>query len=161
MEQKVWGLSSGLVARLTESGEGTVTVAVTVAVIGSARSYLSGDWFCYWVGERLLLCFFMIERFDVFVVAKEFYEKCKCLKLPQYLTDQLLRASSSIALNVAEGSGKRTLEDQRRFYTIAFGSLRECQAILLIENVNDEKLIKLADRLGAMLFKLSKKQPKR
>jgi four helix bundle protein len=103
----------------------------------------------------------MIERFDVFVVAKEFYEKCKCLKLPQNLTDQLLRASSSIALNVAEGSGKRTLEDQRRFYTIAFGSLRECQAILLIENVNDKNLLKLADRLGAMLFKLSKKQQKR
>lgn len=102
----------------------------------------------------------MIERFDVFVVAKEFYEKCKRLKLPQYLADQLLRASSSIALNVAEGSGKRTPDDQRRYYTIAFGSLRECQAILSIENVNDENLIKLADRLGAMLFKLSKKQSK-
>tara|TARA_B110001454_G_scaffold219192_1_gene251230 strand:- start:117153 stop:117470 length:318 start_codon:yes stop_codon:yes gene_type:complete len=98
----------------------------------------------------------MIENFDAFVVASEFYEKCKCLKLPHFLKDQLLRASSSIALNIAEGSGKRTMEDQRRFYSIAFGSVRECQAILAIEKINDPILLKLSDRLGAMLYKLSK-----
>ncbi|OYZ20703.1 MAG: hypothetical protein B7Y39_10460 [Bdellovibrio sp. 28-41-41] len=98
----------------------------------------------------------MIEKFDAFVLAKEFYDKSKYLKLPPFLKDQLLRASSSIALNLAEGSGKRTLEDQRRFYSIAFGSLRECQAILMLENINDPNLIKMADRLGAMLFKLSR-----
>ncbi|MBX7138601.1 MAG: four helix bundle protein, partial [Oligoflexia bacterium] len=40
------------------------------------------------------------------------------------------RASSSIVLNLAEGAGRATRADQNRFFSIAFGSLRECQAIL-------------------------------
>jgi four helix bundle protein len=98
----------------------------------------------------------MIEKFDAFILAKEFYDNCKCLKLPQFLKDQLLRASSSIALNLAEGSGKRTMEDQRRFYAMAYGSIRECQAILILESINDPNLLKSADRLGAMVFRLSR-----
>ena len=99
----------------------------------------------------------MLEKFEAFIVAKEFYQKCKHLKLPRFLQDQLHRASSSVALNLAEGSGKRTPEDQRRFYSISFGSLKECQAILELENVNDPELKTLVDRLGAMLFKLSRR----
>jgi four helix bundle protein len=71
--------------------------------------------------------------------------------------DQLIRASYSIALTLAEGSGKRTPNEQRRFYSMAMGSLRECQAILEIEEITDPEITKLADRLGAMLFKLIKK----
>ncbi len=67
-----------------------------------------------------------------------------------------MRASSSIALNLAEGSGKRTPQDQRRFYAIAFGSLRECQAILDLEDIKDPVVIELANRLVAMLFKMSR-----
>ncbi|OYZ23629.1 MAG: hypothetical protein B7Y39_04010 [Bdellovibrio sp. 28-41-41] len=99
----------------------------------------------------------MLDKFDAFVVAKELYKKCKSLKLPRNLKDQLLRASSSVALNLAEGSGKHTPEDQRRFYSISFGSLRECQAIFAIEEIDDQDLKILTDRLGAMLFKLSRK----
>ena len=101
----------------------------------------------------------MLEKFEAYSVAKEFYQKCKYLKVPYFLRDQLFRASSSVVLNLAEGSGKRTVEDQRRFYSIAFGSLRECQAIIEIENMNDPDLKILINRLGAMLFKLSKIQP--
>ncbi len=81
---------------------------------------------------------------------------CKSLKVPRFLREQLLRASSSVALNVAEGSGKRTPKDQSHFYTIALGSLRECQAILELERVDNPELKDLTNQLGAMLFKLSR-----
>ncbi|MEK7691805.1 MAG: four helix bundle protein, partial [Bdellovibrionota bacterium] len=66
------------------------------------------------------------------------------------------RASSSIALNTAEGSGKRTPPDQRRFYGIALGSLRECEAILELEQIQDERLLDLMDQLGAILYTLTR-----
>lgn len=46
------------------------------------------------------------------------------------LADQLRRASVSISLNIAEGSGKTTGVDQRRYYAIARGSAMECAAII-------------------------------
>ncbi len=51
---------------------------------------------------------------------------------PRYasMADQLRRASLSTPLNIAEGSGKSTGPDQRRFYTIARGSAMECAAII-------------------------------
>jgi hypothetical protein len=44
------------------------------------------------------------------------------------LKDQLRRASSSVALNCAEGAGK-TGADRERFFLIARGSSLECAAI--------------------------------
>ena len=87
-------------------------------------------------------------------MAKEFHWSCKSLKVSRFLQDQLLRASSSVVLNIAEGSGKRTAPEQRRFYGIALGSLRECQAILDLERIENPKLLNLADQLGAILFTL-------
>jgi four helix bundle protein len=47
--------------------------------------------------------------------------------------DQLLhaswRASQAIALNIAEGNGKATSGDRRRYFEIARGSALECAAI--------------------------------
>ena len=43
--------------------------------------------------------------------------------------DQLLRASQSIPLNIAEGKGKGTNADRRRFFEIARGSVLECASI--------------------------------
>jgi four helix bundle protein len=40
--------------------------------------------------------------------------------------DQLDRASTSIALNIAEGNGKYTLKDRCRFFDTAHGSALEC-----------------------------------
>jgi four helix bundle protein len=46
------------------------------------------------------------------------------------MAEQLRRASLSNPLNIAEGSGKSTGPDQRRFYAIARGSATECAAII-------------------------------
>src|SRR4051812_5368768 len=44
------------------------------------------------------------------------------------LSDQLRRASLSIPLNIAEGSGKYE-RDERRYFNLARGSALECAAI--------------------------------
>ncbi|MCC6415953.1 MAG: four helix bundle protein [Opitutaceae bacterium] len=44
--------------------------------------------------------------------------------------DQLDRASTSIALNLAEGNGKRSRPDRCRYFDIARGSTVECAACL-------------------------------
>jgi four helix bundle protein len=57
-------------------------------------------------------------------------------------------------LNLAEGSGRFGRKDQRRFYSIAFGSLRECQAIIDLELSENEEVSDLADILAAHLYRL-------
>jgi four helix bundle protein len=99
----------------------------------------------------------MLQDFHAYQKAKELHWLCRELRVSRFLNDQLLRASSSVALNIAEGSGKRTPREQRRFYGIALGSLRECQAILELERITHPKLSKLTDDLGAILFTLCRK----
>jgi four helix bundle protein len=96
----------------------------------------------------------MLEGFRAHDTAIEFYWEFEKLKCPKHLQDQLLRASSSIALNLSEGSAKPTRADRRRIYFIALGSLRESQTILrLVRAPTDSKAFVLADMLGAQIFK--------
>ncbi|MCC7197092.1 four helix bundle protein [Candidatus Peregrinibacteria bacterium] len=60
-------------------------------------------------------------------------------KINSILRDQLYRASTSILLNIAEGTGKLTKQDRKNFYVIARGSVFECASIL--ELLNDEDII--------------------
>ena len=93
-----------------------------------------------------------MEKFRTYQLAIQFYRNSNKLHLREPLRNQFQRASLSIVLNLAEGSAKSTPKDRRRFYRIAFGSLREIQAILDI--VGHIELIKEADKLGAYLYKL-------
>jgi four helix bundle protein len=79
------------------------------------------------------------EKLDVYRTALDFaawaYGVCRDLKgINRHDRDQLLRASQSIGLNIAEGCGKIPPADRGRFLQIAAGSARECGAILDILN---------------------------
>ncbi len=76
-------------------------------------------------------------------------------KIPGPLKGQLQRAASSVALNLAEGWGRATPADRRRFFQIAFGSHREVQAIIQLEpdEFNEEER-DILDPLAASVFKL-------
>ncbi|MBT6756717.1 MAG: four helix bundle protein [Candidatus Pacebacteria bacterium] len=95
-----------------------------------------------------------LKKFKTFNLATELYHQCEELQLPHHLKSQLSRASSSIALNLAEGSGKRTFKDQRRFFYIAFGSAKEVSAILTLAKIDSVELLDKVDHVGACLYKL-------
>jgi four helix bundle protein len=65
--------------------------------------------------------------------AVTFYREARSIRLPAPLADQWKRASASIALNLAEGFGKRTPKDRKRYFTSALGSIRECQSVVAME----------------------------
>jgi four helix bundle protein len=98
-----------------------------------------------------------MKNFRTFILAVDFYKQIQCQKLPSALGNQLERAAQSIALNLAEGRGRNRKADQLRFFHIALGSLRECQAILILANLEDSEVSKTLDSLGAHLCNLIKK----
>jgi four helix bundle protein len=95
-----------------------------------------------------------MKNFRTLQLAVAFYRSVTGLKLPHHLKDQLLRASSSIVLNLAEGRGKPTHRDQLRYFHIAMGSLRESQAALLLVPDVEPGVSLQADHLGASLYLL-------
>ena len=94
----------------------------------------------------------MLDKFRSYQLALKLYSQCKEIKLPYSLKDQLTRASSSVVLNLAEGSAKPTVRDRQRFYAIALASLREVQALIEMEQL--DALFADADALAASLYKL-------
>ncbi len=73
-----------------------------------------------------------MKNFRTFELALEFYKKCQKIEVKnRHIRDQFERASLSIVLNIAEGSGRLTEADKRRFYSIALGSLKETECRLI------------------------------
>jgi four helix bundle protein len=74
------------------------------------------------------------EKLDVYNRSLDFIEfsenVLKKLNSESYLYSQLERSSSSITLNIAEGTGKFTPKDKNRYYDIARGSAVESAACL-------------------------------
>ena len=109
---------------------------------------------------------FSHEKLDVYRLSIEYARWAflcgkKLWGIHRNARDQLLRASQSIPLNIAEGNGKATENDRRHFFEIARGSALECAAIqdvleacgAMSSEESREGKAKL-DRIGAMLTKL-------
>ena len=80
---------------------------------------------------------FDFENLDVYQRSKELNrEVLRFLKdnskIDSYVRDQLKRASISMVINIAEGSGKFSKPDKRNFYTISRGSVYECVSLFEI-----------------------------
>jgi four helix bundle protein len=110
-------------------------------------------------------------------MAKSDFENLKVYKLSEILADeiwdvvmgwerfardtvggQIVRAADSIGANIAEGSGRGSFQDNRRFTRMARGSLKETQHFLRraykrkLLNDNQVKTIRpLVDNLAPML----------
>lgn len=76
--------------------------------------------------------------------------------IPGYAKDQLGRASLSIMLNIAEGSGKFTNKDRRNFYVTARGSAFECASLATFLHKEDELPNELASNLLANYEEISR-----
>jgi four helix bundle protein len=108
------------------------------------------------------------ERLDVYKVALAFLTVAEKLvgTLPRgrsHLADQLTRASLSIVLNIAEGAGKTSAADKRRYYLCARGSATESAALLDVyarlelASPNDHQEGKqMLERIVSMLVRLAK-----
>jgi len=110
---------------------------------------------------------FDFEKLDVYKKAKLFNsslrEFIKNARLDSSTRDQLRRASFSVVLNLAEGSGRFTHPDRRNFYIVARSSIFECIAILDVlkdESIIDENMFQgfynQADELSRILFAMIK-----
>jgi four helix bundle protein len=106
------------------------------------------------------------EKLDVYRLSIDYvawvYEKAGILNgLHRAARDQWLHASQSISLNIAEGNGKTSEADRRRYFEIARGSALECAAIQdvlvvgkgLQEADSQGRKVDL-DRIAAMLSRL-------
>ena len=93
-----------------------------------------------------------MKKFRTYQLAINFYKNASKLKLNNPFRDQYQRALLSIVLNLAEGSGKLTMKDRRRFYSISLGSMREVQAILEINNATHLEIV--ADTVAAHIYRL-------
>ncbi|MCK5072428.1 MAG: four helix bundle protein [Bacteriovoracaceae bacterium] len=96
----------------------------------------------------------MQSNFKTLNLSIQFHKECQKLKMKSYLKSQLERATSSVALNLSEGNARFSLKDRRRFFQIAYASLKEAEVALLLASISSKKLLDLSDHLGACLYNL-------
>src|SRR5579863_892528 len=109
------------------------------------------------------------EKLDVYRAAIEFVVLIDKIveQFPRgraYLADQLLRAGTSIPLNIAEGAGEYSSSEKSRFYRMAKRSATECAGIFdvckqlgMVDEGLFVKVIELLVRIVSMLTKMAQK----
>jgi four helix bundle protein len=110
---------------------------------------------------------FDFQKLEVYKKSKLFYRACKKLlkekDFDRHVRDQMGRASFSVPLNIAEGSGKFSKADRRNYFVTARGSVFEC--IAAIDVIHDEELIskseydhffEMGEELSRMLYTMIK-----
>ncbi len=110
-----------------------------------------------------------LKRFDVYRASQAAAVECVaiCAEWPRgnaKLADQLRRASTSVALNVAEGLSKRRAAEKRRAYDIAHAECTEAIAALhhalllrLSSELKVSRVMNTLERTAAMLFVLQRR----
>jgi four helix bundle protein len=93
-----------------------------------------------------------MQNFRTYQMALELYKAVKGLSLKGELRDQIERASLSVVLNLAEGSGRKG-KDRLHHFRIAMGSLKEVQGCLA---VIESPLYQQADCVAGSLYRLLK-----
>ncbi len=113
----------------------------------------------------------MVKYFDILKnkmdeYAREIYRITKNFPKEEIygLTSQLRRSGLSVILNYIEGYARRTKDDCKTFkyfLKVSYGSLKESKYLIYfsyrekyINEDNYNKLIKLSDEIGAMLYKI-------
>jgi four helix bundle protein len=110
---------------------------------------------------------FDFQNLEVYKKSKKVYSSVTDLlneiKPGRIITDQLSRASLSVVLNIAEGSGKFSKPDRRNFFVIARGSVFECVALLdvlrekgQISQETFDRYLKIYDELSRILYAMIK-----
>jgi four helix bundle protein len=117
------------------------------------------------------------EKLRVYQLAEKLADEIWCIveewaTFPKgTLGHQIVRAADSIGANIAEGSGRGSYQDNRRFVRIARGSLSEVQHwlrraykrnLLTSEQIDNLKPIieELAPKINAYLKSIGKKEAK-
>lgn len=107
------------------------------------------------------------ERLDVYRVSLQFVAWVfsrvdRMTGYARHARDELIRASQSIPRNIAEGNGKRSSADRKRYFEIARGSAFESAAIIdelcimrVLEIGETEEGKALVCRLVSMLTKMT------
>ena len=99
----------------------------------------------------------MFANFKTYDLAEKLFRECRKIKTQAYIRDQMMRAALSVVLNIQEGAAKASEKDRKRFYNIAYGSVKEVQAVLRLLDLKEE--FKLADEVGACLYRLQHPRP--
>ena len=107
---------------------------------------------------------FLVEKLNVYqkavAIGNRFVTLMRAKRGPGFntLLDQALRASTSIALNLAEGNGRWTAPERKRFFLIARGSCLELVPLLsflhqagIIEEEEKEALYKEIQEIFRMI----------
>jgi four helix bundle protein len=99
----------------------------------------------------------MKQKFRVLELAINFHKECQKLKMKAYLKSQLERATSSVALNLSEGNSRFSTKDRKRFFQIAYSSLKEAETALTLAEVTSTRLFSISDHIGGSIYKLIKR----